>query len=95
MSEVDLQKWKIIDYIAVPIKWETRSTVARNCLARNLADRWPVLTYITLPGNKEKWQHSGNSSLNGWRPQTASDESGFGRVTLGMVRTNQIRMEVC
>ena len=56
MSEADLQKWKIIDYIAVPIKCETRSTVARNCLARNLMDHWLVLTYMKLPRKKEKWQ---------------------------------------
>ena len=34
-SETQLQKWKIIDYIARPINWETRSTVARNCCAQN------------------------------------------------------------
>ena len=35
MTETDLQKWKIIDYTAVPIKWETSGTEARNCLAQN------------------------------------------------------------
>ena len=83
MSEADLQKWKISDYIAIPIKWETRSTVARNCLAHDLTDHWLVLTYIKLPGKKEKWQHSGSSSLKVWRPKTTGDESGFGRMIVG------------
>ena len=39
-----------------------------------------MLTYMKLPGKKEKWQHSGNSSIKGWRPKTACDESGFGRM---------------
>ena len=43
-DEKQLQKWKIIDYVAVPIGWITRSTVARNCRAQNLTDHWPVVT---------------------------------------------------
>ena len=70
-----LHLWKMSEDIAAPIKCETRSTVARNCLAQNLTDHWPVLTYIKLLGKKEKWQLSANSSLKGWRPKTASDES--------------------
>ena len=50
-----LQKWKIIDYVAVPIGWITRSTVARNCRAQNLTDHWPVVTYVMLPQKKETW----------------------------------------
>ena len=46
-SERQLQKWKIIDYIAAPINWET--TVARNCSAQNLADHWLVLAHRRLP----------------------------------------------
>ena len=46
-NEQQLQKWKIIDYIAVPIKWETRSTVVRNCRAQNLTDHWPVMTFVS------------------------------------------------
>ena len=42
-DETQLQKWKIIDYIAVPIEWMTRSTVARK-RAQNLTDDWPVMT---------------------------------------------------
>ena len=77
-SEAQLQKWKIIDHIAVPINWETRSTVARNCCAQNLTDHWPMLTFVTLSEKKEMWQHNSNSVLKGWRPRTESDESGFG-----------------
>ena len=52
-SEVQLQKLKIIDYMAVPIKLATRSVVARNCCAQNLTDHWPVLAYVEQPGKKE------------------------------------------
>ena len=40
-NEHKLQKWKIIEYIAAPIQWETRSTVARHCRTQNLTDHWP------------------------------------------------------
>ena len=63
---MQLQKWKIIDYIAVPIKWETRSAVARNCNAQNLLDHWPVLTCVSLPEKKDT-RHEGNSAIKGWR----------------------------
>ena len=78
--EQQLQKWKIIDYIAVPISWVTRSTVARKCRAQNLTDHWPVMTYVRLPHKKEGWRYQNNSILKGWRPKTESDESGFGRM---------------
>ena len=78
-NEVQLQKWKIIDYLAVPIKLETRGAVARNCCAQNLTDHWPALTYVLLREKKEKWWHEGNSALQGWRAKTESDETGFGR----------------
>ena len=77
---MQLGRWKIIDYIAVPIKWETRSAVARNCCAQNLTDHWPVLAYVRLPVKKEKCLHEGNSALKGWRAKAESDETGFGRV---------------
>ena len=80
--EQQLQKWKIIDCIAVPISWVTRSTVARNCRAQNLTDHWPVMTYVRLP-QKEGWRYQNNSILKGWRPKTESDESGFGRMIVG------------
>ena len=60
-----LQKWKIIDYISVPIKWETRSIVARNCRAQNLTDHWPALTYVRLPQKNEGWRYENNSVLKG------------------------------
>ena len=46
-------KWKIVDYIAVLIKWETRSIFARNCRAQNFTDHWPVMTYVRLPQKRE------------------------------------------
>ena len=69
LDEVQLQKWKFTDNIAVPIKWETRSTVARNCNAQNLSDHWPVMTYVRLPEQKEEWRYEGNSALKGWKPK--------------------------
>ena len=51
-NEMQLQKWKIIDCIAAPINWETRSTVARNCCAQNLTDLLHVLTRFKLPERK-------------------------------------------
>ena len=54
-SETQLQKWKIIDYIAASVNWETRSTVARNWCAQNLTDHWPVLTHLKLPERKGQW----------------------------------------
>ena len=54
--------------------------MARNCLVQNLTDHWPVVTRKTSRGKKEKWKHSGNSNLKGWRPKTVSEESGFGKV---------------
>ena len=44
---------KITDYIAVGNEWETRGTVARNCIAQNLTDYWLVLTYIKLPEKRK------------------------------------------
>ena len=82
-DEKQLQKWKIFDYIAVPIKWETRCTVARNCNAQNLKDHWPVITYVRLPEKKEGWRYGCNSALQGWKPKTESDETGSGRVVVG------------
>ena len=81
-NETQLQKWKIIDYIAVLINWETRSTVARNCCAQNLTDHWPLLTHIRLPQKKKLWEYRSSSKaiLKGWRPKTESDDCGFGRV---------------
>ena len=54
--------------------------MARNCRAQHLTDHWPAVTYVRLPEHKEKWQLEGNSGLKGWRPKTASDESGFRRM---------------
>ena len=79
-DEKQLPKWKIIDFVAVPIGWITRSTVARNCRAQNLTDHWPVVTYVRLPQKKETWIYKNNSVLKGWRPKTESDEAGFGRM---------------
>ena len=56
-SEQQLQKWKIIDYIAVPIKSEKRSIVARNFRAQNLTDHWPVMTCARPPQKKEGWRY--------------------------------------
>ena len=56
---------KIIDYIATPIKWETRSTVARNCRAQNPTDHWPAMTYVRLPQKNEGWRYENNSVLKG------------------------------
>ena len=78
-DEKQLQKWKIIDFVAVPIRRTARSTVARNCRAQNLTDHWPVATYVRFP-KKETWIHKNNSVLKGWRPKTESDEAGFGRM---------------
>ena len=64
-SEQQLQKWKIIDHIAVPIMGETRSTVARNCTAQNLTDHWSLMTYARLPQKKEDWRYENNSGLKG------------------------------
>ena len=80
-DEKQLQKWKIIDYIAVPIRWVTRSTIARNSRTRNLTNHWPVGTYVRLP-QKEMWMYKSFSVLKGWRPKTESDETGFGRMIL-------------
>ena len=63
-NEQQLQKWKTIDYIAVPIKWETSSIVARNCTAHNLTDHWPVMTYVRLL-EKKGWLFENNSALKG------------------------------
>ena len=60
-NEQQLQKWKIIDYIATPIKWETRSTVAKNCRAQNLTAHWPVVTYVRVPQKKAEWRYENNS----------------------------------
>ena len=54
-SEQQLKKWKIIDNIATPMKWETKSTVARNCRAQNLTDHRPVVTYVSVPQKKAEW----------------------------------------
>ena len=56
-NETQLPEQKIIDYIAVPINSETRSTVERNCSAQNLTDHWPVLTQKKLPERKGQWHH--------------------------------------
>ena len=48
-DEKQLQKWKIIDYIAV----------------QNLKDHWPVITYVRLPEKKEGWRYGCNSALQG------------------------------
>ena len=69
-SETQHQKWKIIDYFAVPINWETRSTVAKSCCAQNLTDHWLVLTHIRLFEEIGQWQQSSNSSLKGWRSKS-------------------------
>ena len=55
-GEQHLQKWKIIEYMAVLIKWETRSAVARNCTSQKITDHWPVMTYARLPQKKEGWR---------------------------------------
>ena len=81
-DEKQLQKWKILDYIAVPIKWETRSTVARNCSAQDLADDWPVMTYVRL---QEKSCDTKTILLQGWKPKTGSDDTGFGRMIVGIL----------
>ena len=47
-EEEQPQKWKIIDYIAVHVKWMTVCAVARDCRAQNLSDHWPVVTYVRL-----------------------------------------------
>ena len=67
-NEQQLQKWKIIDYIAMPIMWETRSTVARNGRAQNLTDHWPVMTYVGLPQKNAEWRYENNGVLEGLRP---------------------------
>ena len=43
-----LQKWSIVDYIAVPFNLETMSAVARDCFAQNFTDHWLVLTHAAL-----------------------------------------------
>ena len=52
-DEAQLQKWKIMDYVAVLTEWMTRSTVARNCRAQNLADHRPLMTKVRTPCQKE------------------------------------------
>ena len=79
-EEEQLQKWKIIDHIAVPIECWANSAVARDCEAQNLTDHWPMVTYVRLPQKKESWKNQHNSILKGWRPETESDEAGFGRM---------------
>ena len=64
-NEHQMQKWKIIDYIAVPIKWGTRSTVARNCTAQNFTDHWPLMTFVRLSEKNEGWRYENNSALKG------------------------------
>ena len=54
-DEIQQQKLRIIDCIAITISWLTRSTVARNCSAQHLTDHWPVMTYVRLPQKKEAW----------------------------------------
>ena len=76
-DEIQLQKWKIIDYIAVRISWSTRSTVARDCRVQNLPDHRPLMTYVRLPHKKEGWSYENNSILKGWKPKTENDETGF------------------
>ena len=41
-DEKQSQKWKILDHIAVPIRWVKRSTIVRNCRAPNVTNvgRW-------------------------------------------------------
>ena len=51
-----MQKWKIIDYIAVRIQLWAKSVVARDCRAQNLTDHWPVVMYVRLPCKKESWR---------------------------------------
>ena len=82
-NEQQLQKSKIIDSIFVPIKWEIRRTVARNCTAQNLTNHWPVMTYVRLSEKKEGWRYENNSSLKGWNPKTERDETGFGTMIVG------------
>ena len=79
-EEGQLQKWTIIDHVAVPIQWWTRSAVARGCRAQNLTDHWPLLTQVRLPQKRESWKNQNSSTLTGWRPKTESDEAGFGGI---------------
>ena len=67
-DEAQLQKWKIIDYVAVPTGWMTF-----------LSDHWPVITNVRTPCKKESWIQINHSFLKGWRPKTESDEAGFCR----------------
>ena len=62
-DEKQLEKWKILDFIAVPIGWVTSSTVARNCRDRNLTDHWLVGIYVRLPEKKETWIYQSFLSL--------------------------------
>ena len=64
MSEADLKKWKIIGHIAVSVNWETRSTVARNCLAQHISDHRLVVTCICFWKKEETWHHSDNDNDN-------------------------------
>ena len=79
-NERQLQKWKITDHISVPIEWETRSTVARNCRAQNLTDHWLVMIYVRLPQKNEGWRYENYSVLKGSKPQTKGDEAGLGKM---------------
>ena len=82
MSEDELQQWKIIDYIASPSNWESRSTVARYCWAQNKTDHSPVITHVKLPEKKERWHYAGNSSL-----------IGFGKVIVEKLEARGIEFE--
>ena len=93
-QEEELQKWKIIDYIAVPIEWSTKSAVARDCRAQNLTDHWPMVTYVKLPHKKESWKYRNNFILKGWKPKKESDEAGFGRMIVGSLEDAQDLMGV-
>ena len=77
-TQIAQQLRKIVDYIAVPIKRETRST----CRAQNLTDHWPVMTYVMLPQKREGWRYENNSVLKRWKPQTEGDDAGFGRMLI-------------
>ena len=87
-EEEQLQKWKIIHNIAVPIHWWARSAVARDCRAQNLTDHWPVVTKVRLPQKSESWKSQNNSILKGWRPKTESDEAGFGKLFVEIGRSS-------
>ena len=76
-SEEELQKWKILDYVCLPVEWATRSTIARILSSQRVIDHWPVVTIIAVPEVKERWRCTNGLFLKRLTPASLSDEVGF------------------